>query len=351
MSENLNENGVRRLTVTVVCLSIAVVATFLRFWCKIGLKQGIHGDDWFILATTISYIGAASASLWGLFEGSYGKEIGEIMAELAKPPSLDTIRGMENFLMSLFIANTILYLTFYLAKISILLLYRRIFSTPEFRKICLIMIGISTAYFIAAQVANLCICIPIDLFWHRTKPGGRCLNFNLFSFIIGLIEIVLDIAILALPIKAVLSLQMPKKTKAMVSAIFLLGGFAIITSILRVAYQYQPNSLYVSFSQAEFWLNIHTATVILCACLPVYKPLRSLASAVLTKLRDSYGSSIRRLRGSGSRSKLSDGGEVDVSHAGNMELPRYYYPYTGNHPSKGSAKELINTASSETERK
>ncbi|KAK4164704.1 hypothetical protein QBC43DRAFT_300171 [Cladorrhinum sp. PSN259] len=341
MSEELTENRVRRLTVTVVCLSISVLATLLRFWCKIGLKQGIRGDDWFLLGTTITYIAAASTTLWGLFEGSQGKEMGEIMAELAKNPSLETVRGVQKFLLSLFIGNMILCATFYLAKISILLLYRRIFATPEFRRTCLIMIGISTAYFVAAQVTNLCACIPIDLFWNRTNKGGRCLNFNLFSFIIGLIEIVLDIAILTLPIRAVLSLQMPRKTKVMVSGVFLLGGFAIITSILRVAHQYQPNSLHVSISKAELWLNIHAATVIICACLPVYKPFRSLADTILTKLRDSYDSSIRRLR----VSVFSDGGadESGLSHSSNMELP-HYYPYIGNHPSKSSAKELINTS-------
>ncbi|KAK4643011.1 hypothetical protein QC761_0063410 [Podospora bellae-mahoneyi] len=238
---------------------------------------------------------AVSASLWGLFEGRYGKEIGEIMAKLAKRPSLDTIRGMENFLMSLFIANTILYLTFYLAKIFILFFYRCIFATPDFRRTCLI-IGVSTAYFIAAQVANLCICIPIDLFWHRTKRGGRGLNFNFKlqpSRILG---------------------QHPHRHR----------------DPLRL-----PPSL---------------------------QALRSLASAVLTKLRDSYGSSIRRrFRGPGSRSKLSDGsGEVVVSYPGNVGLPSYHHHHhypcylSGNHPSsnKGSAKELIdNASSSEPERK
>ncbi|KAK4172634.1 hypothetical protein QBC36DRAFT_196533, partial [Triangularia setosa] len=155
--------GVRRLAVIVICLSIAVIATFLRFWCKIGLKQGIHGNDWLFLRR----LRIGTDHIKGLFEGSYGKEIGEIMAELAKRPSIATVRSMENFLMSLSIANTILYLTFYLAKISILLLYRRIFATPEFRKTCLVRIGIPTVYLIAAQVANLCNCIPIDLFWQR----------------------------------------------------------------------------------------------------------------------------------------------------------------------------------------
>jgi hypothetical protein len=83
--------------------------------------------------------------------------------------------------------------------------------------------GISIAWFIAAEVASLLMCIPIDSFWHRMTPS-RCLNFNLFSLIIGIFDIVIDTAILILPVRAVLSLQMPTRTKVLVSGIFLLGG-------------------------------------------------------------------------------------------------------------------------------
>lgn len=82
---------------------------------------------------------------------------------------------------------------------------------------------ISALWFVAAQVTNLVTCIPIDSFWHRLKPG-KCINFNLFSLIIGIFDILIDVTILILPIRAVLSLQLPTKTKAMVSGIFLLGG-------------------------------------------------------------------------------------------------------------------------------
>ena len=123
----------------------------------------------------------------------------------------------------MFIGNTILYVTFFLAKISVCLMYRRIFSTQPFRKLCLGLMIISTLYFIAAQVTNLCTCIPIDSFWHRLQPG-KCLNFNLFSLIIGIFDILIDAIILALPVRAVSSLQLPARTKAIVSGIFLLGG-------------------------------------------------------------------------------------------------------------------------------
>jgi hypothetical protein len=69
MVAGLNENGERCLAVIIICPTIAVTATALRLWCKVlTVKNGFqsfHVDDWWILATTISYLGAVSAMWWG----------------------------------------------------------------------------------------------------------------------------------------------------------------------------------------------------------------------------------------------------------------------------------------------
>ena len=66
-------------------------------------------------------------------------------------------------------------------------------------------------------------CMPIQKAWEFERPG-KCINF--LSFFIGMQvpNIVLDIVILALPVSAVYHLQMSKKKKISVTAIFLLGG-------------------------------------------------------------------------------------------------------------------------------
>lgn len=85
------------------------------------------------------------------------------------------------------------------------------------------MIGLSIAWLISAFVVGVVYCIPLDKFWHPFKPG-RCLNFNLFYLLIGVFETVIDIAILVLPVRATFKVQLPLKTKLIVSSIFLVGG-------------------------------------------------------------------------------------------------------------------------------
>lgn len=101
----------------------------------------------------------------------------------------------------------------------------------------------ATAWFIGAQAGNLALCRPIDAFWHRTKPG-KCLNFNVLFLATGIIDILIDMAILILPVRMAFKLQMPTRTKIALAGVFGLGGFVVITNIIRVRYIYQPSAMY-----------------------------------------------------------------------------------------------------------
>lgn len=110
----------------------------------------------------------------------------------------------------------------YAVKMSILILYRRIFSTRRYRITSAVLMAVSSVWFIATMAGNLVICTPIDHFWHRTTPG-RCLNFDLYFLVVGVVEIVLDLAILVIPVWGTLSLQMALRTRILVLGIFLVG--------------------------------------------------------------------------------------------------------------------------------
>ena len=144
----------------------------------------------------------------------------------------------------MFLGFTFLTVAIYACKMSVLFFYRHIFFiTNGYRKASLAVMALSTAWFIATQVANLLICRPIDSFWIRTKPG-RCMNFNVMFLVTGIIDTLIDVIILALPIRRALKLHLPWKTKVPVAGIFALGGFVVITNIIRIQYSYQPNQRY-----------------------------------------------------------------------------------------------------------
>lgn len=53
---------------------------------------------------------------------------------------------------------------------------------------------------------------------------GYCMNFNTFLLTMGIFDLLLDAIILVLPIRPVVNLQMSMTRKALVCAIFLVGG-------------------------------------------------------------------------------------------------------------------------------
>lgn len=107
-------------------------------------------------------------------------------------------------------------------KLSILCFYRRIFTTPAFRLASSVMLGLSVAWFIAIEIASICTCIPIDHFWDLAKPG-KCINYNNFFLSYSIIEIVIDLIILVMPLPSIWSLQLSRRNKWVVTAIFSVG--------------------------------------------------------------------------------------------------------------------------------
>lgn len=122
----------------------------------------------------------------------------------------------------MYISITFTFAVLFTAKLSILILYRRIFSVSRYRTISMVCMVVSSAWFVAIFITMLTICTPIDRFWH---PGdsGSCHDFSTFFLIVGVFEIILDSAILAIPVWGTISLNMAFRTRLVVLSIFLVG--------------------------------------------------------------------------------------------------------------------------------
>ncbi|KAL8925694.1 MAG: hypothetical protein Q9208_003377 [Pyrenodesmia sp. 3 TL-2023] len=110
-------------------------------------------------------------------------------------------------------------------------------------------------------------------------PGSSDTTFNVhylkFWLAMAIVEIFFQFTILILPIRELYQLQLSLKKKFLCSLIFALGGFVIITGIVRIAIVYQPGRPDFDLTQGVIWLNVHLGTAIICACLPTYRPLFS----------------------------------------------------------------------------
>lgn len=108
-------------------------------------------------------------------------------------------------------------------KLSILLFYRRIFSTAQFRKWIYGVVALVLAWLLANNLVFAFHCAPVRQNWEFDLPG-HCINPLTSVRVLQVFNVLLDATVLALPVSAVLRLQLSTPRKISVMAIFLLGG-------------------------------------------------------------------------------------------------------------------------------
>lgn len=93
-----------------------------------------------------------------------------------------------------------------------------------------IAFGYSTSTFFALIFA----CTPIESGWDLSVPAEKCINRNALYFAVNGFNIFTDVAILLLPVKLVLGLQIPHRQKLGLLFIFMTGGFVCVVAIIRL---------------------------------------------------------------------------------------------------------------------
>lgn len=108
-------------------------------------------------------------------------------------------------------------------RASVLHLYTHIFRKKAFRVVCYIIHGINTIFFVSTVLTACLICHPIAYNWDRTIPGGGCGDQKRLDLFIGIFNLLMDVAVLILPMPVLWGLQMAVSKKIVLSLIFGMG--------------------------------------------------------------------------------------------------------------------------------
>lgn len=109
---------------------------------------------------------------------------------------------------------------------SILLQYRRVFSTPRMRLACNSLIAFLALYGTWTIVSAWANCVPLEKFWDPTVPGF-CFDKKALWFSNSAIHILTDLLILIYPMPVLRSLQLRHRQKLALTAVFALGGLYV----------------------------------------------------------------------------------------------------------------------------
>ncbi|CAG8980596.1 hypothetical protein HYALB_00013746 [Hymenoscyphus albidus] len=267
-----NGSNARQVQIpAVVFLVLCPLIVAIRFWGHTrGSVNHLGIDDWTILGS-LAFAIVVSALMLASCDYGFGKHI----ATLSPTEKKMTLKLF-------YVAQAFYKLNINLTKCSILLLYLRIFVQRPFRILCWILLAIVPTYGIASTSASIWQCNPIPRAWDKTIQGS-CINITASWFANAGFSIVTDIIILALPMPLVYSLKLEKPHKVALALVFALGGFVVVTSVLRsTTLHFSSTSMDTTYDIASsIWTIIESNIGIICACLPICKiPFRGIITAI-----------------------------------------------------------------------
>jgi hypothetical protein len=110
-----------------------------------------------------------------------------------------------------------------LLKLSILFFYISIFTMPRIRMAVFVVIGLTAALIVAVTFESFLLCWPFAFTWDKTIEGGVCGSSRNAYLAIAIVNLLIDLAVVSLPMPVLWKLQMPIRKKVTISAIIGLG--------------------------------------------------------------------------------------------------------------------------------
>jgi len=184
----------------------------------------------------------------------------------------------------------------YLTKVSILLLYIRLFPIPKFVKACWITIAVMGAFLFWSIFGFMFMCTPVHYFWNRSIEG-HCFNPKWVYFTNAPFNILTDFVLFGLPLPLVWKLQLPRRQKTGLIIVFGIALVGCLTSILRLRSLYVLSiSTNITHDNLEIaiWSVAELNVVLCCACAPTLKPLiNEILPRLLAKAPSALSKNVR----------------------------------------------------------
>ncbi|KAF2400162.1 integral membrane protein [Trichodelitschia bisporula] len=263
------------LVVVTLLMSLLTFATLVaRLWARLVIQRNAGLDDLIITIAAVPTFGLAVAiCLAGRIYG-FDRHAWDLT-----PADAIKTRKVAMAIEALYIMCT------GLIKISILLFYRRMSEgsvTPVFRWAVRACIAFVIAYIITFEVTLFLGCRPISVFWNQVNPfwvhehpDFKCFNEAANLLAASAFSIIQDFIACGMPLILFWKLQLPFRQKVVLAAIFGVGFFTCITSIIRIVYIYRL--FYVTYDvtwvAGEIWLwtGVEAHVAIICASAPALK--------------------------------------------------------------------------------
>ncbi|KAH6662796.1 hypothetical protein B0J14DRAFT_610215 [Halenospora varia] len=296
-----------------ICLPLIFLFAGLRIWAKLSLMKGRR--TWDDLTCTLGLIAGTffiSITVAAVGGGAYGIHQWDL-----------TIRDFtKTQLILTLIVESVYGPCIWFIKLSLFVLYLEIFGLLKWMRFFAISGMVVTGlFYFSSMVAFLAMCVPtkghdqFDYLFALAQP--RCAKSTMpLVTATGVVNVISDLFLIALPLPAVWKLQLPTQRKWGVSAMFLTGFAACIASILGLVYRisitrHTTDNTWVVIPVWVTTIVEMTAGMLVC-CMPTttaaFKKLKTPLNSVLSRNKGSSMGS------SGATGKHSEGSTSELGH-------------------------------------
>ncbi|KAL4937562.1 hypothetical protein BDV06DRAFT_226830 [Aspergillus oleicola] len=250
------------LPVAITFVSVATILVALRLYTRLRLIRTPGWDDWFLLLAL-----ATDYAFFGIILTEHAHGMGKPVASLS-PNEFRTQLKMLYFSVPMY------NLTLNLTKISMVLLYMRLFTTRVYRIVLIILLIWVVASGLYMVLGTLLICVPVQAFWNQRFE--HCVSQPLVWCLTAALQIFSDLVIVAAPMPQLISLRISLRQKICLVVIFALGLFVCATSVARLhslvmLIKSEDRSRHNGF--VTTWSFVESNVAIVCASLPTFRQL------------------------------------------------------------------------------
>ncbi|KAL4943083.1 hypothetical protein BDV06DRAFT_211360 [Aspergillus oleicola] len=199
--------------IMVVGIIVSTIATFLRIVGRV-MASNFGWDDGVSLLSMQATVVAITVA--GLLNAHFG---------LGKDLWFIPFDNITSILHLYYTVETLYVASIALSKMSMLLLYLRLFPYSKLRLIVKLIFAFTTVWGVVILLANVFACQPISYFWNMWdgEHEGKCLDAAQLLWAHAIINIVLDAVIIVLPQPMLFKLQTSTRRKVWLAFMFSAG--------------------------------------------------------------------------------------------------------------------------------
>ncbi|KAI9834105.1 MAG: hypothetical protein M1838_005552 [Thelocarpon superellum] len=258
------------LVVTAIVLpAMALLFVMMKLYTRFFLIRSPGLDDGFLI---VSWVLAVAFSVIVIVDTQHG--LGRHVFRMILDQNGEGF--LDGFLLYLWLCSMLYGVCIWTVKMSLLSLYLRLFQADRPMRLATWALIIFVTLAHAASFLTVIFgCTPVNKFWDIENSGGSCVDLLLMGAIESGLNVLTDILILFLPVKAVLGLHLPLKQRLAVAGTFLIGGVATAAAFVRMIRLIKTlddaDVTWYSY-EIELWCMVELNVCIAISCVPALKP-------------------------------------------------------------------------------